>query len=310
MRKIEIILVFGLLLVGRIYSQTPEMMSYQAVVRDENSDLVKNRVVGMQVSILKDSQSGNSVYTETHTPQTNDNGLLSIEVGNGITSDNIADIDWSEGTYYIKTEIDIEGGTNYTISAISQFLSVPYALHAKTADYVKGLITSKSHYVGELFGGGIVFHVNTAGDHGLIVSMLDLADEGVWSSVTDREIGESAQSSWNGQSNTGAVVSQGGANNAASICQNYSNEDYGTGVFSDWYLPSVTELDKLWVNLYEVQKGIESVGGDNTGEVQKAFYWSSTEANQFTAWGFNFYNGNAYGNIKFSKGYVRAIRSF
>ena len=59
--------------------------------------------------------------------------MVSLEIGSGTTSDNFADIDWGNGTYYIKSETDPDGGTNYTIEGTSQLLSVPYALYAKSA---------------------------------------------------------------------------------------------------------------------------------------------------------------------------------
>jgi hypothetical protein len=86
---------------------------------------------------LQGSASGNVVYQETYNPnpQTNVNGLVSVEIGGGeALSGTFSDIDWASGTYFLKTETDPAGGTNYTISGTSQLLSVPYALHAKTAD--------------------------------------------------------------------------------------------------------------------------------------------------------------------------------
>jgi hypothetical protein len=75
-------------------------------------------------------------------PTTNTNGLASIEIGGGtIFSGNFTSIDWANGPYFIKTETDPTAGNNYTITGISQLLSVPYALHAKTADAVNGGIT-------------------------------------------------------------------------------------------------------------------------------------------------------------------------
>ncbi len=57
---------------------------------------------------------------------------MSIKIGGGDTTDDFSAIDWSDGAYYLKVEVDPDGGANYSITAISQVLSVPYALHAKT----------------------------------------------------------------------------------------------------------------------------------------------------------------------------------
>ena len=60
--------------------------------------------------------------------------MVSLEIGNGtVVSGNIADIDWSAGPYFFKTETDPTGGSNYTISGVSELLSVPYALYAQYA---------------------------------------------------------------------------------------------------------------------------------------------------------------------------------
>lgn len=125
----------GLLMTASVFAQAPEKMSYQAVVRDGNNALVTSTVVGMQISILQGSASGTAVYVETQTPTSNANGLVSIEIGGGtVVSGNFATIDWANGPYFVKTETDPAGGTNYTITGTSQLLSVPFALHAKNTD--------------------------------------------------------------------------------------------------------------------------------------------------------------------------------
>ena len=139
MRKIttivSVLLLTFCLSLSTAFAQSPEKMSYQAVVRDASNTLVTSTNVGMQVSILQGSVVGAPVYTEIHTVATNLNGLVSLEIGTGtIISGNFAAINWTNGPYFIKTETDPTGGTNYTITGINQLLSVPYALHAKTAD--------------------------------------------------------------------------------------------------------------------------------------------------------------------------------
>lgn len=133
MKKIFIIAA-ALFMTASVWAQSPEKMSYQAVVRDASNTLVVSQPVGMQISILKGGTSGTPMYVETQTPTTNANGLVSFEIGAGnLVSGDITNIDWSNDTYFIKTETDPTGGTTYTITGISQLLSVPYALHAKTA---------------------------------------------------------------------------------------------------------------------------------------------------------------------------------
>ena len=134
MKKLFTILV-AVLLTATVWAQAPQKMSYQAVIHNSSNSLVTNMPIGMQISILQGSTSGAAVYVETQTPTTNANGLVSIEIGTGtVVSGDFASIDWANDTYFIKTETDPTGGTSYTITGTSQLLSVPYALHAKTAE--------------------------------------------------------------------------------------------------------------------------------------------------------------------------------
>jgi uncharacterized protein (TIGR02145 family) len=135
-------IIAAVLLTASLFAQSPEKMSYQAVVRNSSQELVVNQSIGMQISILQNSENGSAAYVERHFPATNANGLVTLEIGTGtIVSGNFTTIDWANGIYFIKTETDPTGGTNYTITGTSQLLSVPYALHAKTAETVSGGIT-------------------------------------------------------------------------------------------------------------------------------------------------------------------------
>jgi len=122
----------------QLLAQFPQKMSYQAIIRNNSNSLITNTTVGLKISILQNSPDGVAIYTETKTPTTNSNGLISIEIGD---TEAFGTIDWAKGPFYIKTETDPTGGTNYTISGTSQLLSVPYALYAKTAESVTESVT-------------------------------------------------------------------------------------------------------------------------------------------------------------------------
>ena len=118
------------------FGQAPDGFKYQAVVRDSNGAPIVNETVGIKIALLQGTANGTSVYSETFLPTTNAHGLVNIEIGSGATSSDFSSIDWANGPYFIETSIDLSGGTDYDIIGSSQLLSVPYALHANTAESV------------------------------------------------------------------------------------------------------------------------------------------------------------------------------
>lgn len=135
--KKTIILTVAAFIAASVFAQVPPKMSYQAVVRDADNKLVTNTRVGIEVNIYQGSVTGTQVYTETQTPTTNANGLLTIEIGGQTGFDTIT---WTNGPYFLETKIDPTGGSNYTITGTNRLLTVPYALHAKTAESITGTV--------------------------------------------------------------------------------------------------------------------------------------------------------------------------
>ena len=119
------------------FSQAPEGFKYQAVVRNSGNAILANQAVGMQMTIQQGSIGGTTVYSETFSTTTNAYGLVNLEIGSGtVVSGVFASIDWSNGPFFIETAVDVTGGTSYVVMGTSQLMSVPYALHAKTADNI------------------------------------------------------------------------------------------------------------------------------------------------------------------------------
>ena len=449
---ILLLILHNLILCTLITAQSPDKMSYQAIVRNSNGNLVQNGSISIKIGILQYSTNGEAVFTETHSATTNNNGLISIEIGSGIPeTGNFKSIKWSDGPFFIKTEIDITGGNNFNIISISQILSVPYALYARNADssakyketdpmfllhpssgitttnianwstaygwgnhtglyrpvsYVPDwseilsnpfelnspstgqllkfngskwinfspefitkegdssvtneiqdlvLISNKlkitnnasateidlatykddgsetkinagtnitisgigtqadpyvinasgssaNHYIGESYGGGIVFFVYDNGQHGLIAATADQSGGVQWFNGTFRFTGTSGTGIGAGEMNTTMIISNLIRDNetgsfAARLCANYSVTASGI-TYGDWYLPSKDELLLLYQN-----KGV--VGGFNTGG-----YWSSTETSSLSASFVLFSNGSASTLDKDGGNSVRAIRAF
>ncbi len=134
MKKISSLIAILLLCAVTLFAQAPEKFTYQAVVRNASNSLVANAQVGVRVNILQGSASGNAVYSESHMATTNANGLITVNIGGGsVLHGTFANIDWANGPYFLKTDIDPNGGNDYSITSAQQLLSVPYALYAKDA---------------------------------------------------------------------------------------------------------------------------------------------------------------------------------
>ena len=134
MKKIIFSLLSVILLAGSLFAQTPKGFNYQAVVRNSAGQLMANRMVSVRINILQGSPNGTAVYQQTDNVTTNANGLFTLVVGENSTD--FDNINWSHGPYYIVSEVDPNGGNNYTLSTSQKILAVPYALHATEADRV------------------------------------------------------------------------------------------------------------------------------------------------------------------------------
>jgi hypothetical protein len=159
-----------------------------------------------------------------------------------------------------------------------------------------------THYVGELFGGGIVVAVwkESGVEKGLIASLTDVSASAQYSSITGTLIGATAQSPIDGQANTTAIVAQGDVSGAAYLCANYTS-----GGFSDWYLPAAWELNQCYNAAFVVNTILGATNG-----FQFANYWSSNESVSNAAWGRSFGTGSPNNGSKGGNFRVRAVRRF
>lgn len=126
--------LFGLCLSSA--AQLPQGINYQAIVRDNGGAVISEQAVTYQFSVLQGSASGTAVYTEAHAATTDVNGLVNLVIGAGNGTDDFSSIDWSAGPYFLEVAVDETGGNSPVALGASQLLSVPYALHAGTAEDV------------------------------------------------------------------------------------------------------------------------------------------------------------------------------
>jgi uncharacterized protein (TIGR02145 family) len=132
MRKITLTIICALFAIAAL-AQAPQGISHQAVIRDAGNQLVTQSPIGIKVSIIQTTPDGTVVYSETHTPVSNINGLITFVIGQGTSVDDFSEIDWAGGPYFLKTEADPTDGENYSIEGTTGFFSVPYAFYANTA---------------------------------------------------------------------------------------------------------------------------------------------------------------------------------
>lgn len=162
-----------------------------------------------------------------------------------------------------------------------------------------------NHYVGELWGGGVVASVWKENDieKCLIVSLSDYAyvtidydlgfnirsDNHQWSNIS---VVGSATSSYDGLSNSNSIITQPGhISSSAGYCLSYTNPNFSTGTFSDWYLPSVTEMQELVNNSFKINFSIKKYAVDNLKAIGSNSYGS--DSNLYVDF-LSIYNGGSY----------------
>lgn len=131
MKKLYIFTISLLLIINLVKAQSPQGFKYQASIRDNNGVALVNKLVATKITLLAGTANGTSVYSEVHNVVTTDFGIVNLNIGNGtVISGNFSTIDWGNNTYFIKTEVDVNNGTNFVFMGTSQLLSVPYAMFA------------------------------------------------------------------------------------------------------------------------------------------------------------------------------------
>ena len=172
---------------------------------------------------------------------------------------------------------------------------------------------TKSHFIGEIYGGGIIIDVNKDSkgeEHGLIASTSDVALKSLWSATgPGGAIITNANSTTDGLSNCQLIkLTLGAAATACNACLDYSNDK-----FEDWYLPATSELFKIYFRQDMINSILDNDGNIATMPISPERYWSSTELDggSSAAYTVNMLTGKIE---YFSKSYdnlrIRAVRRF
>jgi hypothetical protein len=272
MKKLFFVMVVAII-TATMLAQSPQKLSYQAIVRNSTNQLLPNTQIGMRISIVQGTTTGTTVYSETQTPTTNINGLASIEFGGGAGFDTI---NWESGPFYIKTETDITGATDYTITGTTQLLSTPYALYASKAG--NGISTT---LVSTLNASNITTTSASCGGT-IFISTSDVTDYGVcWATTQTPTITNSKTTDGTGLGNfisniTG--LTPGTTYYVRAYATNSTGTTYGNQVILQTALnvvfPTVTTTDAINISSNSSVSGgnVTSTGGGDV--IARGVCWS------------------------------------
>ena len=243
-------------------------------------------------SISQNAASGGGEVTSEGSSTVTERGICWSTSPNPTTSDSKTNEGTGTGAF-ISLLSGLSSNTLYYVRA--------YATNSNGTSYGNEVSFTSYAAIGDNFQGGKVAYVLQSGDagfdpnvqHGIIAAPSDQSNSAPWS-LTLTSTGATSQAIGSGQSNTNVIVTdQGAGTYAASICN-----DLVLGGYSDWYLPSMYELEKLYLSK------------DVLGNFEVAFYWSSSEQDANSAWAQSFNSNSQSAGSKNGTYYVRAVRSY
>lgn len=135
-------------------AQETEAMNYQTIVHNAKGRVLARAAVSLRLSIIKDGLTDSVIYSEVHNAETNSKGLVSLTIGTGVEpTGDFKDIDWANGRYSLKVEIDTTGGTSFTDTGTTQILIVPYPEPSKSAERKGSSVKEDELFISRKFVG-------------------------------------------------------------------------------------------------------------------------------------------------------------
>jgi uncharacterized protein (TIGR02145 family) len=200
----------------------------------------------------------------------------------------------SNDTTMNGTGLGVYSGTLVNLSPSTTYYVRAYATNSMGTSYGNEVSFTTNPTIGTNYAGGIVFYIDSTGQHGLVCAP---SDQGTFPwGCYGTDISGTSTAFGTGMANTLAIVN--GCNQrpiAASVCN-----DLVLNGYDDWYLPSMDELSLMYQNLRT----------QNLGNFSNIWYWSSSQINSGRAWIVDFSQWGVGSDDKISDGQVRAVRAF
>jgi uncharacterized protein (TIGR02145 family) len=297
MKKSITTIVLVLFALCQLLAQVPQSINYQTIVRGQNGQPLADQTVSLKFSVLLDGVSGSVLYAEKHVKPTNQFGIINLQIGKGTAiSGQFSDIDWGAGRMFLNTQLDVNGGDNFTEMGTTEMISVPYALHAGSI-YV--------HYANDTLyiGDQRVYLPRGNGNGGPVGDQVIDYDGNIYATVTigtQTWLAENLKSAHYADGTTieGVYDYENNASIGASYGKLYTWEAAMRGAAATgssqsgvqgvcpagWHLPSISEIETLrdYIGSYY------GVGGGLIGRKMKepgTTYWETDNGNNETGFG-------------------------
>ena len=309
MKKNILILAALFLAATHIFGQAPEAISFQAVARDTDGKLIKNQQITLKVNVVKGQVNADSIYTEYHSKMTSDNGVINFLIGKGYDRDgDFDDIDWGSDAHFLDLKIDVANIGSFKDLATVPFVSVPYALHSRTAEFVENVDDADADDRNELINdfsldtNDKILHIQEGDEPVRSVNLSPLFGNAQSDNWGDQVVESDATLAGEGTAGIPLTLARQGANTGQVLkwsgnswtpaddeegsnstnTDNQQIEEFDLDGTSHLLTLSIEDGGTASVNLGILQDGVEDDDADTTNELQRITLVSGLNSSQRT----------------------------